>query len=226
MTNKQQGRWTRRIGTTMLVVGFLWMLVGQAGFTLAAYTSTIWHSQNMPMEQHLAAGDTVRRDDAIRWVQTFRNDVELHHLELFFPVTLMIVGSVIKLLGGPGLKAIFRRNPSTASLERTPQLGLAIVAIGFLWIVIDACVGFDRKIYAAAMSELQSLPVPRHVESGDVVLRTDAISPMWDFKSPMQHRHRLLFLPEMLIFLGSLMMVSAQVPLMTEHAKAAGLATS
>jgi hypothetical protein len=82
----------RRFGFVLLIIGFLWIALSIAAFTMNSYMTTMWHSKNLPTAQHAASGDTILRDDAARSLWRLRDDLRTQRLELLIPALMMLVG--------------------------------------------------------------------------------------------------------------------------------------
>jgi len=76
--------------------------------------------------------------------------------------------------------------------------GIILLVVGFLWIGWDTAFGFTEDQYVIWISQSQHLP------AGDTVKRTDAISAMRDLSLNLKDRHRVVFIPAVLMLAGGL----------------------
>ena len=79
----------RYLGITLLVVGFLWIALDVAdGFVGYQHMRWIWQSQ------HLPAGETIKRTDAISAMRDLSLDLKDRHRVVFAPALLMLAGGL------------------------------------------------------------------------------------------------------------------------------------
>jgi hypothetical protein len=84
----------KKLGVTLLVVGFLWIAWDAAvGFTDKQYTVWIWQSQ------HLPAGDTLTRSQASAAMRELSLALKDMHRVVVIPALLMLVGGLMAAFG-------------------------------------------------------------------------------------------------------------------------------
>jgi len=84
-------------------------------------------------------------------------------------------------------------------LSRTMKAsGIAMLIAGFLWIGWDTTIGFVDDQHTIWISESQHMP------PGDVLTRDQASGAMRKLSLALKDRHRVLFLPALLMLVGGL----------------------
>ena len=97
----------KRVGISMLVVGFCWIVLANVGEVFGgSYLQTMWHSQNLPVAQHLASGDMILRADAARSLWKLRDDLRGTIRILLIPALMMLVGGLIGAFCGQAGKKL------------------------------------------------------------------------------------------------------------------------
>jgi len=76
--------------------------------------------------------------------------------------------------------------------------GIALLLFGFLWIAVDTADTFVGYQHTRWMWQSQHLP------EGETIKRTDAIAAMRDLSLALKDRHRVVFLPALLMLAGGL----------------------
>ena len=76
--------------------------------------------------------------------------------------------------------------------------GIILLVIGFLWIGYDTADGFVDYQYSRWMWQSKNLP------AGDTVKRIDAVGAMRDLSLSLKDRHRVVFVPAVLMLAGGL----------------------
>jgi len=77
-------------------------------------------------------------------------------------------------------------------------IGIALLIVGFLWIVFDASFHFTAFAYARWMWQSKQLP------AGETVQRSEAVSGLRDMSLALKDRHRFILLPAALMFAGGM----------------------
>ena len=77
-------------------------------------------------------------------------------------------------------------------------LGITLLVVGFLWIAWDAAFGFTGYQHVSWMWHSKELPV------GETIQRKDAVGAMRDLSLKLKDRHRAIFVPALLMFIGGL----------------------
>jgi hypothetical protein len=76
--------------------------------------------------------------------------------------------------------------------------GIAMLVAGFLWIGWDTAIGFVDDQHTIWVSESQHMP------PGDMLTRDQASGAMRNLSLALKDRHRVLFLPALLMLVGGL----------------------
>jgi hypothetical protein len=91
----------KRIGISLLVVGFAWLLIDAAtSFTSYQHTRWIWQSQNLP------AGDSVPREAAVSAMRELSLDLKNRHRVVIKPAGMMLIGGLLIFFSRPEGKKI------------------------------------------------------------------------------------------------------------------------
>jgi hypothetical protein len=77
-------------------------------------------------------------------------------------------------------------------------LGISLLAIGFLWISWDAADSFVGYQHMRWIWQSQHLP------AGETIQRTEAVGAMRDLSLALKDRHRVIFIPALLMLVGGL----------------------
>lgn len=93
------------------------------------------------------------------------------------------------------------------------RLGIALLFMGFLWIALDTAVSFTGYQYTRWILQSKNLP------PGETLPREDAVTAMRDLSLALNERHRVIFIPALLMFTGGVIL--AFYPKTTGHDKTA-----
>jgi hypothetical protein len=82
------------LSVALLLIGFLWIAWDVFdGFVGSSYSKWMWQSQQLP------AGDSIRRDDAIKAMRELSIALKDRHQQLIFPAMFMLIGGLIAIFG-------------------------------------------------------------------------------------------------------------------------------
>lgn len=84
----------RLSGIVLLILGFLWIAWDAAdGFVCYQHAQWIWQTQ------HLPAGDTIPRTDAVDAMRELGLALKDRHRKVLLPVSMMLAGGLMAALG-------------------------------------------------------------------------------------------------------------------------------
>ena len=76
------------------------------------------------------------------------------------------------------------------------SLGIVLLVTGFLWIAWDVAGGFTGYQHVRWIWQSQHLP------AGETIQRTEAVGAMRELSLALKDRHRLVFVPALLMLAG------------------------
>jgi hypothetical protein len=77
-------------------------------------------------------------------------------------------------------------------------LGISLLVVGFLWIAWDAADSFVGYQHMRWIWQSQHLP------AGETIQRTEAVGAMRELSLALKDRHRVVFIPALLMLAGGL----------------------